>query len=51
MESMISPEMKRLSREVVKSKHIKTSTRVIAAGFYVIIRVCDFIDWLFPVPV
>ena len=51
MDAIFSPEMKRLTHEVMKSKHIKTSTRIFAAGFYAITRFCNFIDWLFPVPV
>ena len=49
MDSLFTPEMKRLSHEVMKSKHIKTSTRIAAAGFYALSRVCYFIDWLLPV--
>jgi hypothetical protein len=51
MDTVFTPEMKRLSREVAGSKHIQTSTRIFAAGLHLIIRVVDFIDWLFPVPV
>lgn len=51
MDSLFTPENQCLVREVMMSKHIKTSTRIFAAGFYAITRFCNFIDWLFPVPV
>ena len=51
MDALFTPENERLARDVMKSKHIKTSTRIAAGGLYFIMRVCNFIDWLFPVPV
>jgi hypothetical protein len=49
MDALFTPENERLAREMMKSKHIKTSTRLAAGGLYLVMRVCNFIDWLFPV--
>lgn len=48
MDALFTPENKTLAQEMMKSKHIKTSTRIAATGAYMMMRLCDFIDWLFP---
>ena len=46
---MFTPEMKRATMTVVKDTESKMSYRIMSFFYYLAIRVCDVIDWWFPV--
>jgi hypothetical protein len=48
---MFTPEMKKASVAVLKDSDTKTSTRILSALYYMVIRACEIIDWWFPVKV
>jgi len=43
--------MKKAASAVVRDTDSKTSTRVMSFLYYMAIRVCEIIDWWFPVKV
>ena len=48
---MFTPEMKKAAATVVKDTDSKMSTRVLSVLYYLTIRMCEVIDWWFPVKV